>query len=403
MIATPQRAALCFMLALFYCLPSRAGDDTKTAGDNLQEIAGTSEVLRSVPKHFAILQAIDRANCCVTLLIDGETKPRQWPLAPDAEIKLAGWWGRVEDFQSGDRVWVWLRLNRAKEPIAVSLLADELSEQAIHGSPDEVLSIRNGTAVIQPVNGARRTLRIDQTELYRGRNKAAITTLKAGEKLYIQSAGDQARLLLDASALEARRDQQRDALRERWIRDGLPGTVTFLHEFSGEMELMLDHEAMRWGRSLKIGDKITIQTATPIQGVVKQVRPWRERTQLRLVVRGYDQADLALGQRVGLRMPPLSREMDRALLPPDADRPRGKEERLEWFLATIYCTCKVREDTCTGDFYTLSSCNPNLCGMPNGMRKMIAARIDQGMTDTQILEELLKTQGPELLRPHLLP
>jgi hypothetical protein len=54
-------------------------------------------------------------------------------------------------------------------------------------------------------------------------------------------------------------------------------------------------------------------------------------------------------------------------------------------------------------FYTLESCNPNACGMPKHMRQVFAEKIEKGMTDKQILEELLKENGPELLRPHLLP
>jgi hypothetical protein len=41
--------------------------------------------------------------------------------------------------------------------------------------------------------------------------------------------------------------------------------------------------------------------------------------------------------------------------------------------------------------------------MPNGMRRDIAEKIDKGMTDRQILEGLLKEDGPALLRPHLDP
>src|SRR5262249_47780645 len=137
--------------------------------------------------------------------------------------------------------------------------------------------------------------------------------------------------------------------------------------------------------------------------VVKSVKPWRERTQLRLVVSGYDQTDLAPGQRVFLRMPAPAAEVENSPLPPDLDRPRTKEERVEWFLASIYCTCKISGDGCTGHFYTLASCNVNGCGMPNHMRRIVAGKIDKGLTDKQIFEELLKEQGPDLLRPHLLP
>jgi hypothetical protein len=141
----------------------------------------------------------------------------------------------------------------------------------------------------------------------------------------------------------------------------------------------------------------------PFPAVVKSVKPWRERTQVRLVVKGADQADLKPGDRLGLKMPRPPAEVLEAALPPDVDWPRNRDERVEWFLASIYCTCGVKGDGCTGHFYTLASCNPNGCGMPNAMRQSLAKKIDRGLTDRQIFEELLKTYGPLLTRPHLLP
>ena len=129
----------------------------------------------------------------------------------------------------------------------------------------------------------------------------------------------------------------------------------------------------------------------------------RERTEVRLVVAAADLGDLTPGQRLPLYMSPPAMEVELAQLPPDLDRPRTKPERIEWFLASMYCPCGVSGDTCTGDFYTLASCNPNACGMPHFMRQAIAAKIDKGLTDRQIFEELLKEQGPDLLRQHLRP
>jgi hypothetical protein len=221
--------------------------------------------------------------------------------------------------------------------------------------------------------------------------------------VYVQTNGIKARITLDAPAFEQMRAAQKSLLRKRWIDEGLPGTVTFLHRFSGEMEIMLDHEAMRWGRSLKLGDKVTLNADPPIAAIVKEVRPWRERTQLRLVVNSFDQTELKLGQRIGLKMAAPPSEVDTAQLPPDLDRTRTKEERIDWFLASIYCSCGVSGDVCTGHFYTLASCNPNGCGMPRHMRKTIAEQIDKGLTDRQIFAYLLKEHGPDLLRQHLEP
>ncbi len=356
-------------------------------------VAGEAEFLRSVPKKYATLRTVDVARRQIEVLAEGEKTPRSWPLTPDAEIKIAGWWGRLDQLHVGDRVWLWFKTNRKKEPTAVCMLADELSEQDLHGPGVTIDAIGPATLTIKGVKGASRSLVVGQIA----------TNVHKGDRVYVQSAGDQVRLLLEPAAFAARRAAQRDVLRKRWLAEGLPGTVTFLHIFNGEMEIMLDHEAMRWGRSLTQGDKVTLTADPPIEAKVKQVSAWGERTRLRLVVHARDQADLALGQRLHVRMTAPPREIDEAVLPPDIDRPRTRAERIEWFLANIYCTCKVGGNGCTGHFYTLACCNPNTCGMPNHMRKLIADRIDQGLTDRQIFQQLLKERGPTLVRPHLLP
>jgi hypothetical protein len=391
------------MLALFVLLslgaltpaaePDKKPD--KPANDKIKEVAGTAEYLRHVPKHFGTLKAVDATKRQVTILLDGETGAKDWPLLPDAEVKLSGWWARLDQLTVGDRVWIWFQTNRKKQPTGIAMLCDELSEQDMHGSGVVLDKKGEGILTYKSVKGAARTVKVEKLP--------ALDAIALGKQCYVQTAGDQARLLLDPTAFETRRAEQKAALRKRWVDEGLPGTVSFLHRFSGEMELMLDHECMRWGRSLNYGDKVTLQADPPINAVVKKVAAWRERTQLRLVVNSFDQCDLNLGDRVRLKMTPPAAAVENSLLPPDIDRPRSKEERLDWILASIYCTCQVRGDTCTGDFYTLASCNPNACGMPNHQRKTIAALIDKGMTDKEIFEQLIKENGPELLRPHLLP
>ncbi len=367
-------------------------EEHKRVNDKVVEVAGTAEFLRSVPKHFATLKAVDVTHRRVALLIEGEKLPKVWPLVDDAEIKVHGWWGRLDRFTLGDRVWVWFQTDRKKQAVAVAMLADEMSEQDIHGHGVTLVSARVQSITIK---GAKqeRTLAIAKD----------FAVLPVGQSIYVQSSGDKVRRAVDAHDFESLRREQKERLRNIWKDEGLPGAVTFLHRFSGEMELMLDHEAMRWGRSLKLGDKVSLVAEPPIAAVVKDVKPWRERTQLRLVVNSFDQTELRLGQRIHLKMTPLSKEVDEAQLPPDLDRPRSKEERIDWFLASIYCSCGVAGDVCTGHFYTLASCNPNGCGMPRHMRKILAEQIDKGKTDRQIFELLLKEHGPDLLRPHLAP
>src|SRR5262249_47880527 len=147
-------------------------------------------------------------------------------------------------------------------------------------------------------------------------------SLKLGEHVYIQTSAEGIREILDPAAFELRRNAQKTVLRKRWIEEGLPGSVAFLHVFSGEMDLMLDHEAMRWGRALKLGDKVSLQAIPPIQAVVKNVRAWRERTEVRLVVNGVDQADLTIGQRMYLKTSTPSAEAENSNLPPDLGQRR---------------------------------------------------------------------------------
>jgi hypothetical protein len=387
----PRTCCLPAVLALLPLLAAEPAKDKPPAA-KMKEVAGSAEFLRSVPKHFATLRAVDPARRQVTLLIEGETLPKVWPLAADAEIEVSGWWGRLDQFTVGDRVWVWFQTDRKKQAVAVAMLADELSEQDIHGAGVALVRADATTITVKSAKKPERTLKV----------KKALTLAK-DRPVYVQSGGGEARLVLDPAAFAERRAAQQAALRKRWTEEGLPGSVAFVHRFSGEMDFMLDHEAMRWGRSLKLGDKVTLAAEPPIAAVVKQVRPWRERTEVRLVVHSIDLTELSPGQRLHLKMTPPPSAVDAAALPPDVDRPRSKEERVEWFLASIYCTCQVKGDVCTGHFYTLASCNPNGCAMPHFMRDRIREEIDKGKTDRQIFEELLKEYGPDLTRPHLQP
>ena len=61
-----RRAIACsLLLAAPALLP--AADAPKKVEDNAREIAGTAEFLRSVPKHFAVLEACDPTHGRVSL------------------------------------------------------------------------------------------------------------------------------------------------------------------------------------------------------------------------------------------------------------------------------------------------------------------------------------------------
>jgi hypothetical protein len=375
------------------------------ADDAIREVAGAAEFLRAVPKKFARFQGVDAKTGRVKLLVEGEKEATEWPVEADAEIKVMGWWGRLEQMSTGHRVWVWFKTDRKKRPVSVLMLADEISEQDMHGDGLHVTGQFKGSIFAKRPKGAEfAVFCTPATKRYRGKNLEATDECpKEGSRVFVQTDGEKNGLLvLDAEAFDARRAQQKDWLREKWLKEGLPGTVAFAH-VSGEADLMLDHEAMRWARSLKTGDKVKLKADPPIAAVVKSVAAWRERTQIRVVIAGVDLAGLAAGQRIDLQMQAPAAEVATSAYPPDIDRLRTKDERIDWFLANTYCTCKVGGDTCTGHFYTLASCNPNACATPNATRKKIADKIDSGLSNRQIFDELKNEKGATLLKPHLAP
>lgn len=361
-------------------------------------IAGTAEFLRLLPKPFGVVKAIDPKARTVSLLLDGEKVAKVWAVEPDAEVKVNGFWGRLDQFKANDRVWVWLKLDRAKNPVSVAMIADEISAADIH---DERYTAMLSSADFHGLAGQTRSVKYLIT---RGKTSRIVTLSELidlkDRPVLAMGSGREETIVTEERFAEAQKTQK-DLLRKVWLADGLPGTLAFHHVFSGELEVMLEHEAIRWGRSLKAGDKVTLTADPPIAAVVKAVTPWRERTQLRLVVGELQSSELKTGQRINVKMTAPPKEVDESPYPPDLGRKRTDDERVEWFLASIYCVCGVGNDICTGHFYTLASCNPNGCGAPNFTRDEIRKLIGAGKTDREIWDELRKDRGELMLRPHL--
>jgi hypothetical protein len=308
-------------------------------------------------RHFAVVEEVHLGRQKVTLLMDGDTEPKLWSLRPDAEVWRDGWWGRLDQFNKGERVWIWFDTDDSKRPVTISLMADEISQQAFYAT---------------------------------GKGNA------------VESAGS-AETTANAD-LASRRNAQQTLLGKRWVEEGLPGTLIFAYPQRHEVEIMLDHEASQWGRSLNAGDKVTLDVADGITAVVREVRPWRERTQVLLAAGRADLPPLTTGERVKLRLgsPPMTAE---EALPPGLDKSLNHAERLEWLMTSIYCTCEMH-DGCAGHFFTLAACNATHekpCGLAKQTREELAAMIDKGATDSEIVATLLTKRGPTLLHPHMLP
>src|ERR1051326_4776316 len=145
-----RRAVL--VLGLF-TFSTALADEPKSVETKVKEIAGVAEFLKSVPKHFATLQSVDPARRRVTLLVEGDKLAKTWPLMPDAEVKFAGWWGRLDQFKPGDRVWAWFQTDRQRQPIAVMMLADEMSEQDIHDMDWRLIELHDSDVIVRSSKG----------------------------------------------------------------------------------------------------------------------------------------------------------------------------------------------------------------------------------------------------------
>src|SRR5260221_675200 len=92
-----------FAALLFICnsalsaQETKKGDEKPSPKDALKEIAGSAEFLRAVPKKFGTLKGVDVDKNTVSLLLEGDKDVTTWPLTPDAEVKIHGWWGRPYD------------------------------------------------------------------------------------------------------------------------------------------------------------------------------------------------------------------------------------------------------------------------------------------------------------------
>lgn len=354
-------------------------------------------LIHKIPKRFASVVQIDFDRRTVALLVEGEEEPRTWEVLPEAEIRVGAWWGRLEQFEANDRVWVWFQVDRDEKPLAIILLTDEFSEQDLHNEPYVVASIdaEERTLAVRRAKDEQRTLLLPAE---------SASSVEPGAEVFLQANGDTVRRLVPAAELERARDEQKAFLRSIWKERGLPASVTLSHPFTDEMEVLIDHEGMHWSRALRADDPVEIVHAGEVlHGSVDVVEPWREQTRVRLIVKGNEQSTLCIGQRIGLRVPEPSAEILESRLPPDMNLQRTKEERIEWLLASTYCTCSISNDFCTGMLYTLASCSskPIMCGMPDQFRAMVGKLIDEGLSDVEVLAEIRKRGGELYRRPHI--
>ena len=260
------------------------------------------------------------------------------------------------------------------------MIADEPSEQDIHGNMLEVKGVEGPRVTFNTKKQPDRTLGWTIGE----------PLPKVGDKLFVQSAGTQVRWARRPSKFEEKRTAQQADLRKRWESEGLPGTISIQHTFSGELEVLIDHEGMTAGRGRSArGDTVHIQAEPPIKAVVKSVAPWRERTQFRLVVGELAAADLKPGERVSVQDDAAAADDVPRGLPP-GHRPAADERRTRRVVPREHLLhLQGSRRHLHGPLLHLASCNPNGCAAPNETRRQVREMIDKGLADREIWDGLL--------------
>jgi len=389
---------------------SKTTADFKPLNESNTEIAGPLGNQDVTVRHFAILQNFDTERQQLTLQVDGDAETTECSLEPGAEVWYSGWWGRLDQFAKGDRVWVWFSTNR-NQTNTISLLSDELSEQNFYGAGtiESVSSANTDTSsvVVKLSRGGKsveRTIDVPTGNLPQGERISSANALKKGDACFFQTTRDKARMVWTPTEFAQHRTEQMARQSQRWTDDGLPGIVAFHHADPRLVELMLDHESMFWGRTLRPGDRVTLRNRVSVPAIVRQLRPWRERTQVLLELERALPSDSSANRRILVKLETVPENVN-VDEPPGLDQPRSAAERVDWLMSGIYCTCGMH-DMCAGHFYTLAACDSfgtTPCGLAKRTRENITKGVQQGQTDRDLFEEVLKERGAKLLRPHMSP
>ena len=206
--------------------------------------------------------------------------------------------------------------------------------------------------------------------------------------------------VLDESSFEARRRDRLRYQRQRIMREGLVGTVAEVDTAGKQVAVMLRRADSWYGRALKVHGLAGL-SGNGFQRTeceVVDVHPDYSRLRLRLDFRGSALPTACAGQEVAV-FAALPEKVDFEL-PPDLDRFKARQERIDYFLSTLYCPCGMMGDSCAGHWNTLAACKLHGCGMPNLISKEVGEWIDEGKSDSAILTKLVEQNGANVLKVH---
>ena len=348
--------------------------------------------------------SMDPAGKSLTVATDHDKKEHQLALSSQTEFHVEGAFGSLADFSPGRSVYLIATVDEKKEMAGIHALADDFTMQAM--SRPFVLKehdLTNGRLKFIDEKSRKPTMElkvIAETRLPGGTSGK----LQTGRAYYFTAtrAGPErtAVELLDEPAFEARRSQRVQHQRDELARSGLHGTVLNVETSVPRLEVMIRRSDTWFARSWKVNDAVQFIAAgqATVAARVIAVQPDYSRVRVRLDFTGLATPEVRPGDEVAiLGKLPAKIEFES---PPDLGRFSGRQERIDYFLSTIYCTCGMIGSSCAGHWNTLAACQLHGCGMPNLITKLVGERIDAGKSDAAILAELIERNGRTILKPH---
>jgi len=355
---------------------------------------------------FGRVESFDPSARTLTVVTDAGER-LTLPLKLDTDVFLNELPAEPAALRPNDRVWLAMEGNaERKQYDALRFVADEPTYQALHGTWYTVKSVEPvGRIVRLTGQEGEKTLDVEvpaspDFELVEGSRRKPFADLRPGMIVRYQSRHRVGRYELSRAvsqlAWSLEKARVGAAIDAALQTDGLPAQA-----HAGEAPLwtiLVQRTGSAWARHLRSGSRVTLAVSSGAShpAEVREIGPWGEKT--RVVLRLGGGVTLAADRLLRLRMD----RPEPGPLPAGLGISTEPEERVEWFLSSIYCTCSIAGDRCTGHLYTLAMCDHAGCGKPNAMKSVLRGLIRQGFSDAEILRKLEADEGPGLLSPHLL-
>ena len=330
--------------------PAPPGGDARSKPAPKGEPAPKGNYYRSMPKSLARLLCRDAAARTVTFVWEANNTEHTLALRPDAEIMRFGFWASLDDFQPDDRIYLCIDVDHTDRWLDVHSLLDGISTQAIFGDQYTVKAwdVAHAQGELVQDGGKKATVAVQIGPALAARKDES--TVAVGQKVYWNARyeGDKTAVtdVLNAAAFARARREQVQRYFERLAKDGLDAIVNDTDSIDGRLVVTVWRSGALWARTLQMHDSVQVVKCgdenPAIDAVVFESRPDYAKAKVRLVVEGKPLMTLRPGDEVRLRIkPPADLDPD---LPPDLGRFTARNDRISWFLSTVYCTCGMPHD-----------------------------------------------------------